>query len=126
MPKLSISTSFLLAGGLLVWLSTLGPLNSYRKAIVNSKPTQIVVVLGGDVRRERLGLKISNAINIPVVFSGGSNPEYAKWLVKKSGIPTKLAKLDYRGKDTLGTVIYFPFPPKNMVTLGDFANIIKK
>ena len=30
-----------------------------------------------------------------------------------------------RGKDTLGTVIYFPFPPKNMVTLSDFANIIK-
>ena len=24
-----------------------------------------------------------------------------------------------RGKDTLGTVIYFPFPPKNMVTLSD-------
>ena len=30
-----------------------------------------------------------------------------------------------RGKDTLGTVIYFPCPPKNMVTLGEFANVVK-
>ena len=30
-----------------------------------------------------------------------------------------------RGKDTLGTVIYFPIPPKNMTTLTDFSNIVK-
>ena len=30
-----------------------------------------------------------------------------------------------RGKDTLGTVIYFPIPPKNMLTMGEFACVVK-
>ena len=30
-----------------------------------------------------------------------------------------------RGKDTLGTVIYFPIPPKDMITLSEFSSIVK-
>ncbi len=86
---------------LLIWLIGAGPLKPYRKAVLNKNSPELILVLGGDVDRERVGLDIANDLNLPLLLSGGSNPEHAKWLVKKSGIPLNRVTLDYRAKDTL-------------------------
>ena len=79
-----------------------GPLKPYLKAAINHSPAQLILVLGGDVDREHVGAGLANALGLPLVVSGGSNPEHAQWLIKKAGIPYGQAKLDYRPKDTLG------------------------
>ena len=58
-------------------------------------------MLGGDVDREKLGLNIANKLQMPIIISGGSNPEYSDWLIAKIGISSSLVRRDYRAKDTL-------------------------
>ncbi len=79
-----------------------GPLKPYRKTILNKESPQLILVLGGDVDREHIGVSLASKLNLPLIVSGGSNPEHAEWLIKKSALDSWQVKFDYRAKDTLG------------------------
>ena len=64
-------------------------------------PPQLVLVLGGDVERERVGAEVAKRDGLPVMVSGGSNPEYAHWLFRGPGLDDTRVLLDYRATDTL-------------------------
>ncbi|MFQ6538512.1 MULTISPECIES: YdcF family protein [Aphanothece] len=65
-------------------------------------PPQMILVLGGDLDRERHAARIAKQLGLPVVVSGGSNPEYAHWLFEqRQGLPPGQVQLDYRANDTL-------------------------
>jgi uncharacterized SAM-binding protein YcdF (DUF218 family) len=65
-------------------------------------PPQLILVLGGDVDRERHAAALAQELGLPVVVSGGSNPEYAQWLFEqRQGLPPGQVQLDYRARDTL-------------------------
>ncbi len=65
-------------------------------------PPQMILVLGGDVAREQVAAHLARADGLPVVVSGGTNPEYATWLFReREGLPAHQVKLDYRARDTL-------------------------
>ena len=85
----------LLLGGGLLWLS--------RGWWWPAPPTaQMILVLGGDVARERAAAALAARQGLPVVVSGGSNPEYAHWLFEqRQGLPSHQVQLDYRARDTL-------------------------
>jgi uncharacterized SAM-binding protein YcdF (DUF218 family) len=86
--------ALLLAGGLL-WLSR----GWWWPA---PPPAQMILVLGGDVAREREAAALASRRGLPVVVSGGSNPEYAHWLFEqRQGLPSHQVQLDYRARDTL-------------------------
>ena len=59
-------------------------------------------MLGGDADRERIGLKLARQLKLPLVVSGGTNPEYARWLMEHEGLGRSEVRLDYRAQDTLG------------------------
>ncbi len=96
------NSCFLILGGVSFWILGTGPLKPYWTAVIDQSPPQLILVLGGDVDREHAGIGLANALSLPLVVSGGSNPEHAEWLIKKAGIPPDLVKLDYRAQDTLG------------------------
>ena len=79
-----------------------GPLQPYRQALFTQQSPQRILVLGGDVDRERVGLKLARQMQLPLVVSGGSNPEYAHWLMEEEGLEEGQVVLDYRAADTLG------------------------
>lgn len=86
--------TLLLAGGLL-WLSR----GWWWPA---PPPPQMILVLGGDVAREQRAAALAASQGLPVVVSGGSNPEYAHWLFEqRQGLPPTQVQLDYRARDTL-------------------------
>jgi uncharacterized SAM-binding protein YcdF (DUF218 family) len=65
-------------------------------------PPQLILVLGGDVARERRAAELAEQRRLPVVVSGGSNPEYAQWLFEqRRGLRPGQVQLDYRARDTL-------------------------
>ena len=65
-------------------------------------PAQLILVLGGDADRERVAAHLARADGLPVVVSGGTNPEYATWLFReREGLPANQVRLDYRARDTL-------------------------
>ena len=78
-----------------------GPLQPYRQALFTQQAPQMILVLGGDVDRERVGLKLARQMQLPLVVSGGSNPEYAQWLMQEEGLKEGQVALDYRAADTL-------------------------
>ena len=78
-----------------------GPLLPYRQALLTDRPPERILVLGGDVDRERAGLQLARQLRLPLVVSGGSNPEYAQWLMEKEGLSAGQVVLDYRAADTL-------------------------
>jgi uncharacterized SAM-binding protein YcdF (DUF218 family) len=84
----------------LAWASTAGPLRPFRHALTTVQPPQRILVLGGDLDRERVGLRLAQQLSLPLVVSGGSNPEYAQWLVRDAGMDQSRVLLDYRAKDT--------------------------
>lgn len=92
------STFVILAA--LAWASTAGPLRPFRQALTTVQPPQRILVLGGDLDRERVGLRLAQKLSLPLVVSGGSNPEYAQWLVRDAGMDQSRVLLDYRAKDT--------------------------
>merc|ERR1711991_284481 len=65
-------------------------------------PPQLVMVLGGDVDRERVGARLARELDLPLLISGGSNPEYATWVMQQEGLAPERVQLDYRARDTLG------------------------
>ncbi len=64
-------------------------------------PPQQILVLGGDLRREQVGAGLAAYSHLPVLVSGGSNPEYAHWLFEHHGVRPERLRLDYRARDTL-------------------------
>lgn len=65
-------------------------------------PPQMILVLGGDPAREQVAAQLARADGLPVVVSGGTNPEYATWLFReREGLPAGQVTLDYRARDTL-------------------------
>ena len=65
-------------------------------------PPQMILVLGGDADREAVAAKLAYRDRLPVVVSGGTNPEYAQWLFQeREGVPSDQVRLDYRASDTL-------------------------
>lgn len=63
---------------------------------------QLILVLGGDIEREEHAARLAMDRRLPVLVSGGSNPEYARWLFARAGVPEEQLRLDYRARDTLG------------------------
>jgi len=65
-------------------------------------PPQMILVLGGDPAREEAAARLARHDGLPVVVSGGSNPEYAHWLFEeREGLTADRFRLDYRARDTL-------------------------
>ena len=65
-------------------------------------PAQMILVLGGDAAREQAAARLALRDGLPVVVSGGTNPEYAHWLFQdRGGLPADRVQLDYRAVDTL-------------------------
>ena len=64
-------------------------------------PPQLILVLGGDVDRERFAGALARRDGLPVLVSGGSNPEYAAWQFGQQGLDAARVHLDYRATDTL-------------------------
>ena len=91
-----------LSGGLLIWLLADGPLAPYRRALLDRSAPDLVFVLGGDVDRERMGARLAKQLELPLVVSGGSNVEYATWLLETEDLQPDQVTLDYRARDTLG------------------------
>ncbi len=84
----------LLAAGGLLWLS--------RGLLLPTPPRpQLILVLGGDVARERAAGELARRDGLPLLVSGGSNPEYATWQFGQQGLGAGRVQLDYRAHDTL-------------------------
>lgn len=65
-------------------------------------PPQMILVLGGDADREKEAARLARHDGLPVVVSGGTNPEYARWLFEqREGVPPSRLRLDYRATDTV-------------------------
>jgi uncharacterized SAM-binding protein YcdF (DUF218 family) len=82
------------AGGGLLWLSR----GLWQPSL---PPPQLILVLGGDVDRERAAGELARREGLPVLVSGGSNPEYAHWQFDRQGLDAARVQLDYRATDTL-------------------------
>ncbi len=93
--------SILALGGFFIGAIFIGPGRLYLKAVLNFESPQMILVLGGDVDREHVGVRLASNLKLPLVVSGGSNPEHAIWLINNAGISPDLVKLDYRAHDTL-------------------------
>ncbi len=86
---------------IIIFLSFWRQAYPFIQAVFNNQEPQLILVLGGDIAREKLGLKLAKRLNLPILISGGSNLEYSDWLVQKEGLSSNLVKRDYRAKDTL-------------------------
>ncbi len=92
--------STLLIFAALIWAAAIGPLKPFRQALTTAQPPQRILVLGGDLDRERVGMRLAQQLELPLVVSGGSNPEYAQWLLRNAGMDQSRVVLDYRANDT--------------------------
>jgi uncharacterized SAM-binding protein YcdF (DUF218 family) len=92
-------------GGGRRWLLALGAVTllwmSRGMLLPPSPDPQMILVLGGDVAREEAAGRLAHRYGLPVVVSGGSNPEYAHWLFANEGLRRSQFQLDYRAHDTL-------------------------
>ena len=93
-PRRGCWLVLLLGAGGLVWLSR----GLWQPPL---PPPQMILVLGGDVERERVAAERARRDGLPVLVSGGSNPEYAHWLFGRQGLDERRVQLDYRATDTL-------------------------
>ena len=85
----------------MAWLLGPGLLSPYRRALLDRSPPQLVLVLGGDVDRERMGARLARQLDLPLLVSGGSNREYAEWMLSEELFNPDRVTLDYRARDTL-------------------------
>ena len=74
--------SLLLCAAVLAGAGIAGPLRPFVEAALTNHQPQRILVLGGDADRERMGLNLARRMNLPLVVSGGTNPEYARWLMR--------------------------------------------
>jgi hypothetical protein len=91
-----LKTGMVLGVALTVWLLGPGPMAPYRRALLNRSAPQMVLVLGGDVDRERMGARLARQLDLPLLVSGGSNREYATWLLQEERLNPVRVTLDYR------------------------------
>jgi hypothetical protein len=92
LPRLLLLTC---AAGALLWLSR-------GRWWPTAPPPQMILVLGGDKDREITAADLARRRGLPVVVSGGTNPEYAHWLFQeRARLPHGQVHLDYRAHDTL-------------------------
>ena len=96
-----LRTGMVLGVALTVWLFGPGPMAPYRRALLNRRVPELVLVLGGDVDRERMGARLARQLELPLLVSGGSNREYATWLLQEERLNPERVILDYRARDTL-------------------------
>ena len=96
-----LRTGMVLGVALTVWLFGPGPMAPYRRALLNRRAPELVLVLGGDVDRERMGARLARQLELPLLVSGGSNREYATWLLQEERLNPERVTLDYRARDTL-------------------------
>ena len=94
--------SLLLVSALIAGVAVARPLRPFAKAALTRQDPQRILVLGGDADRERIGLKLARQLKLPLVVSGETNPEYARWLMEHEGLGRNEVRLDYRAQDTLG------------------------
>ena len=94
--------SLLLCAAILAGAGVAGPLRPFVEAALTNHRPQRILVLGGDADRERMGLHLARRLDLPLVVSGGTNPEYAQMLMRDAGLAPERVRLDYRAKDTLG------------------------
>ena len=94
--------SLLLVSALMGGAALATPLRPFAKAALTRQDPQRILVLGGDADRERIGLRLARQLALPLVVSGGTNPEYAQWLMEHEGLGKNEVRLDYRAQDTLG------------------------
>ncbi|QNI86312.1 uncharacterized conserved secreted protein (DUF218) [Synechococcus sp. PROS-7-1] len=94
--------SLLLVSALVGGAALATPLRPFTKAALTRQNPQRILVLGGDADRERIGLRLARQLELPLVVSGGTNPEYAQWLMEHEGLGKNEVRLDYRAQDTLG------------------------
>lgn len=94
--------SLLLVSALMGGAALAMPLRPFARAALTRHDPQRILVLGGDADRERIGLRLARQLALPLVVSGGTNPEYAQWLMEHEGVRTNEVRLDYRAQDTLG------------------------
>lgn len=81
----------LLGGGLAYWTFKPPP-----------QAPQAALVLGGEPRREQFAAEFAkDHPNLPIWVSGGSNPEYAKWIFEQADVSANLVHLDYDAVDTV-------------------------
>lgn len=89
----------------LLWLSAfLALVVGFAYAQLNSfsRPPEVVLVLGGDLEREKFATEFAREHpGLPIWVSGGSNPEYAELLFAKARIERDRVHLDYDAVDTL-------------------------
>ncbi len=87
--------------GFCIWLIGLGPIRPYLTSFISQGSPKAILVLGGDVERERVGAILARELSLPLLVSGGSNPEHASWLISQAGISESQVQFDYRAQDTL-------------------------
>ena len=92
-PWLGLLAVLAVSGGL-AWLSR----GLWQQSL---PPPQLILVLGGDLDRERVAGSLARRDGLPVLVSGGSNPEYATWQFGQQGLDAARVHLDYRATDTL-------------------------
>ena len=78
--------SLLLCAAVLAGAAVGGPLRPFAEAALTTHQPQRILALGGDADRERMGLHLARRMNLPLVVSGGTNPEYAQYLVRDAGL----------------------------------------
>lgn len=99
---MGLGRTTLISAVVLAGASLGGPLRPFMEAALTNHQPQRILVLGGDADRERIGLRLARRMNLPLMVSGGTNPEYAQWLMQHEGLAEDRVRLDYRAKDTLG------------------------
>ncbi len=57
--------SSLVVLGALLWASTTGPLKPFREALTTVVPPQRILVLGGDLDRKLVGLRLAQQLGLP-------------------------------------------------------------
>ena len=62
-----LRAGILLSAGLAVWVFGTGPLAPYRRALFDRSAPQLVLVLGGDVDRERVGARLARELQLPLL-----------------------------------------------------------
>ena len=90
-----LRAGLLLGCGVAVWLVSTGPLAPFRRAFLDRSPPQLVMVLGGDVDRERVGARLARELDLPLLISGGSNPATPLGM-QQEGLAPERVQLDYR------------------------------
>ena len=69
-----LRAGILLSAGLAVWVFGTGPLAPYRRALFDRSAPQLVLVLGGDVDRERVGARLARELQLPPAATPAARP----------------------------------------------------